>query len=67
MTKRSRLINSRWKVYESIRADLWSLSKDSQIAYANEIASTYRAFAGMLNQQGQKAEAQRVLDLLKEP
>ena len=40
------------KVYESIRADLRSLSKDSQIAYANEIASTYRALAEILNQQG---------------
>lgn|GEM_PF-980294 len=41
--------------------------KDSQTAYAKAIAPTYRALAGILNQQGRKAEAQRVLDLLNEP
>jgi len=53
------------KVYESIRADLRSLPKESQTAYVKSISKIYQALADLLNRQRCKAEAQQVLDLLK--
>ncbi len=52
-------------IYEEIRKDLNSLTRQEQKLYANTIAPVYRRLADLLLQQDRVIEAQQVLDLLK--
>ncbi|XGW00676.1 MAG: tetratricopeptide repeat protein [Leptolyngbya sp. BL-A-14] len=52
-------------VRESIRKDLWKLSREEQQSYTQSVADTYRNLADLLLKQGRVMEALQVLDLLK--
>lgn len=52
-------------IYEEIRKDLNSLSRQEQKGYANSVAPTYRRLADLLLKQERIIEALQVVDLLK--
>ncbi|MBD2328080.1 tetratricopeptide repeat protein [Alkalinema sp. FACHB-956] len=52
-------------VRETIRQDIRKLPRESQEAYTQSVAGTYRALADLLIQQRRLPEAQAVLELLK--
>jgi CHAT domain-containing protein/Flp pilus assembly protein TadD len=52
-------------IYETLRTDISSLSRQEQSRYTQTIAGTYRNLARLLTQQGRLSEAQQVLELLK--
>lgn len=52
-------------VTEDIRDNLQSLSQDTQEAYVQTVADTYRQLANLLLQNNRLLEAQQVLELLK--
>jgi len=52
-------------VRESIRQDLRKLPRESQEAYTQSVADTYRSLTNLLIEQGRLPEAQAVLELLK--
>ena len=51
--------------YEAIRTSNRGLTQESQEAFTEQVASSYRKLADLLLQQDRVLEAQRVLDLLK--
>lgn len=52
-------------ISESIRSNIENLEQETQDAYTQTVANTYRQLADLLLQQGRFLEAQQVLELLK--
>ena len=54
------------KIYQELRLNLKKLDRNSQKIFLTNVVGTYRRLADLLISQGRFAEAQAVLDLLKE-
>jgi phage-related protein len=52
-------------VLETVRKDLRGLPIEQRRSFINSVADTYRAYAQLLEQQGQSEESQRILELLQ--